>query len=340
MKIACLSFSKKGRSLGEKIKKLSSKYDYYNIDHYYNGEVEGGIKSKLGALFKEYQGLIFISATGIAVRFISPYIIDKTIDPAVVVVDDLGNFSISLLSGHIGGANQLAQWLSQLIGARPVITTATDNRGIEAIDLFAQKNGYFIESMEEAKKLTTIMVNGERVGFYTEREEYINYPSLTPLKSLRNIDLGLQGLIIVSSKKSLGANISLPKCRLIPKNINIGIGCRRGMEGKKIIKAIKLALNKLDLSLKGIKKIGTIEVKKEEAGIIEASKYFNVPLKIFSLDAIREVEDKFEKSQFVKDTIGVYSVSEPVAYLLGGRLLLRKERYNGITISISKEIES
>ena len=94
------------------------------------------------------------------------------------------------------------------------------------------------------------------------------------------------------------------------------------------------------LSNKSIKAIGTVEVKKDEDGIIEAAKYFNCPMKIFTIDEMQKVENKFNKSQFVKDTIGVYSVSEPSAYLLGGRLITNKSKYNGITISISKEMKN
>lgn len=286
---------------------------------------------------KEYDGLIFISATGIAVRFMNPYIINKTLDPAVVVVDDGGNFSISLLSGHIGGANRLAQWVGDIIGAIPVITTASDNRGIESIDLFAMKNNYHMEDMEAVKDITAMMVNKNKIGFYSELKEIIKYDNLKILDNYKDKDHSIQGVIIVSSQKRI--DIPYEKhCRLIPKNINIGIGCRRGMEGKRIIEAIENILTQLNLSSKGIKAIGTIEVKKDEIGIIEACNHFNCPLKIFTLEEIKKIEDNFPKSQFVKKTIGVYSVSEPSAYLLGGKILTGKIKIDGITISVAKEV--
>lgn len=337
MKIACLSFSEKGKYLGEKIKELSLNDDRYIVHHFANGEVEGGIKSLMIYLAMEYDGLVFISATGIAIRLMNPYIIDKTIDPAVVVVDDMGRFSISLLSGHIGGGNELAKWIGDIIGATPVITTASDGRGIESIDLFAMKNNYHMENMGDVKNITAMMVNGEKIGFYSEMDQIIEYNPLVLLDDLEYIDPSIKGLIIVGSSQYNGEGISIPKCRLIPKNINIGIGSRKGVKGTKIIQSIEAAVNRANLSTKGIKAIGTVEVKKDEIGIIEAAKYFDCPLKIFTIDEIKNVEDKFEKSQFVKDTIGVYSVSEPVAYLLGGNLITRKSKHNGITISISKE---
>ncbi|NLV76872.1 MAG: cobalt-precorrin 5A hydrolase [Tissierellia bacterium] len=334
MKIACISFTQKGKEIGEKLVKSSS--EYYIIHHFSNDEIDGGIKSILLFLVMEYDGLVFISATGIAVRFMTPYIINKTVDPAVVVVDDEGIFSISLLSGHIGGANKLAQWVGHTIGAIPVITTASDNRGIQSVDLFAIKNNYYMENMEDVKDITAMMVNGDTIGFYSEMDEIIKYDKLLLLDNLKNKNLNVQGVIIVSSQEQIDHTYE-KHCKLIPKNINIGIGCRKGIEGSRIIKAINYLLKNLNLSPKGIKTIGTIKVKEHEIGIIEACRYFNCPLKIFTIDEIKKVEQNFSKSQFVKDTIGVYSVSEPSAYLLGGKMLTGKVKINGITLSIAKE---
>ena len=197
-----------------------------------------------------------------------------------------------------------------------------------------------MKNMGAVKKVTAMMVDGKKIGFYSEMDEVIGYDNLVVLESLDNIDSSIDGIIVVSSQYNLHLEEIKSKyeiCQLIPRNINIGIGCRRGVEGTKIIEAIEKELDELNISTKGIKAIGTVEVKKDEVGIIKAAKYFDCPLKIFTLDEILEVEDKFEKSQFVKDTIGVYSVSEPSAYLLGGKMITGKSKHNGITISIAKE---
>lgn len=335
MKVACLSFTDKGRDLGEKLKSI--KNHKYKIDHYSNRDIDGGIKEALKSIWEEYDGIIFISATGIGVRMSADFIKHKTIDPAIVVIDDLGRFSISLLSGHIGGGNQLAKDIAEEIGAISVITTATDSRGIESIDIFAKKNNYYIEDIKSITSITSMMVNGENIGLYTEDNKMINYDKLTEIKDLKNIAPKVKGLIIVSSKKEF-KNINIPYTILRPKNINIGIGCRKGVAGERIIQAIEEELKRFNLSTNSIGSIATIELKKDEAGIIQASKYFNCPLKIFTVEEIKEVEDKFSKSQFVKDTVGVYSVSGPVAFLQGGKIISEKSKHNGITISISKEI--
>ncbi|MBU5675512.1 cobalt-precorrin 5A hydrolase [Alkaliphilus sp. MSJ-5] len=336
MKIACFSFTEEGKALGDKIVCLSNKeQSKYIVQHFTNSQIEGGLRNLLGNAWEEYDGLIFISATGIAVRMITPYIKDKTLDPAVVVVDDLGRFSISLISGHLGGANELAQWVAYKIQGTPVITTASDNRGIESIDIFAKKNYYYMEDMESIKEITAMMIKGKTIGFYSEMDSVINYNNLLIIEDLENINIEVDGIIIVTSSKI--DNLHIPYTILRPKNINIGIGCRKDVEGERIIEAVKETLNINKFSEKSIKNIGTVEVKKNEAGILDTAQYFNSPLKIFTIEEIKSVEDKFNKSQFVKDTIGVYSVSEPCAFLLGGEMVSKKSKYNGITISITKE---
>lgn len=331
MKLACLSFSEKGASLGEKMKHIDDAHSIVHIEH---SKYHGGIKKFLQENWRKFQGFIFISATGIAVRMIHPHIRNKAVDPAIVVVDDEGKYVISLLSGHLGGANEITQWISQHIKSIPVITTASDNRGIESIDIFAKKNNYYMEDMKSITEITGMMVNGKKIGFYTEDKNIIGYDNLKIVEDLKQLDQSLNGIIIVTSKDDLDIP-DVPYTILRPRNINIGIGCRKGIDKKMILEGIAAALKSRNLSCKSIHTMGTIVVKKDEQGIIEAAKHYNCLLKIFTLEEIGEVDHMFEKSQFVKDTIGVYSVSEPSAYLLGGRLLVNKLKYKGVTISIS-----
>lgn len=334
MKIACLTFTDSGDRIGDRLQSIKNKD--YKIYHYSNREISGGIKNILEYIWNQYDGLVFISATGIAMRMSAKYIKDKRIDPAVVVVDDLGKFSISLLSGHIGGANALARYIADQIDALPIITTATDNRDIESVDMFANSNDYYIEDIKSITKITSMMVNGKTIGLYTEERKSIKYKNTIIIESLKNIDPRIEGIIIVSSQEKID-NIPIPFVVLRPKNINLGIGCRKGIKSTKIINAILELFKVYNLSINSIKSIGTVEAKKDEKGIIDTSLYFDCPLEIFCIDEIRKVEDGFIKSQFVKDTIGVYSVSGPVAYLLGGKMIVEKSKQCGITISVAKE---
>lgn len=337
MKIACICFTDKAREIAKRIEREGS--PHHDIQVYFNPEIPGGVKKNIGPIWKDYEALVFIAATGIAVRIISPLLEGKTKDPAVIVIDDLGRFTISLLSGHLGGANKLAEEISKLIGSTPIITTATDSRGIESIDLFAMKNDYYIEDMASVTRIVAMMVNGKKIGIYTEDDKIIDYDNIRLIKDLDRIHESIEAAIIISSKDKI-KDIEIPYTLLRPKNINIGIGCRKGISGSHMIKAISTKLEELNLSERSIKSLGTVEIKKDEKGIIDTAKHFKLPLKIFSIEDIRQVEDKFTKSEFVKKSIGLYSVAEPVAYLLGGQIISGKSKHDGMTISISKEVKN
>lgn len=340
MKIACFSFTTKGEEIGDKILdcyKEKSKF-IKEVGHFKNSSIDGGIKKILPIIVNKYNGIVFISATGIAIRLMMPFIKNKKIDPAVVVVDDLGRYSISLLSGHIGGGNILAKEIGNIIDAKPIITTASDSRGIESVDIYAMRNNLYMENMNSIKNITALMVEERKIGFYSEINTIIDYENLVEVENKEEIHLiekKVDGFLIVTSEEYIEINI--PHTILRPKNLNIGIGCRRGVKGEQIIKSIIDLFRKNNLSKKSIKSIGTISLKKDEKGIIEASKYFNCPINIYSKEEIKEVEDKFKKNKFVKEKIGVYGVSEPSAYLSGGRLIINKTIYKDITLAVSKE---
>lgn len=339
MKIACLSFTHNGGEIGKKILTSYNMEQLYieEVHLYENSQVQGGIRSILEKIVREYDGIVFISATGIAVRMIAPYIKNKIHDPAVVVVDDMGRYAISLLSGHIGGANELSENIASIIGAQPIITTASDGRGIESVDMFAKRLDLYIESMNEAKELTSMMVNGKKIGFCSEVKGNIDYENLVHV-DFRDIHISakdIEGIVCVTSNQKVDVN--QPCCLLRPKNLNIGIGCRKGIEGQRVIDAIYKVLNENNLSEKSIRTISTVEIKKDEKGILAAAEHFNCPMKIYTLEEIKRVEDKFEKSEFVKENVGVYSVCEPCCYLTGGDIVVKKTKINGITVAISKE---
>lgn len=328
MKNLIISFTDEGKQLGEKIS------CFLQADHLISSEFKGSIRKVVGESWRNLDSIIFISSTGIAVRYIKDYIISKDVDPAVVVIDDLGINVISLLSGHLGGGNELTRFLAKELDAYPVISTATDNRGIESVDVYSKKHNLLIEDIKDIKAISMLMLKGRKLGFYSEQVfPLIKYQHLKVLDKFQELS-DIEGLIIISNK--LIDKIMLPKIFLRPKNIVIGLGCRKGMPKERIIEAIKEELKRLNLSKYSLAKIGTVEAKKNEKGIFEAAEYFDIEVEIFSNEEIKKVENLFEKSQFVKDTIGVYSVSEPACHLLGGELISRKEKYNGITISVGE----
>ena len=212
--------------------------------------------------FNEYDLHIFVAATGAVVRIIDGKFKSKDTDPAVITVDDHANFVISLLSGHLGGANEECKKIADGIGAIPVITTASDVGGKIAVDMLSQKIKAKLEDLDGAKKVTSLIVNGENVSLHLP-------------KNIVSHDENSAGAIIVSNRK----NIEISK--IVPQNIFIGIGCRRGVSKEHIIQKLKYAMEKWNLELSAIKMVASAWVKSDEIGLLEAMEELRIPIKFF-----------------------------------------------------------
>ena len=272
--------------------------------------------------FDKYDLHIFVAALGAVVRIIEGKFESKDTDPAVITVDDHANFVISLLSGHLGGANEECKKIANGIGAIPVITTASDVGGKIAVDTLSQKIKAKLESLEDAKRVTSLIVNGENVS--------IHLP-----KNIVENDKNCAGAIIVSNRK----NIEISK--IIPKNIILGIGCKRNTPKEKITEKINYVMETQNLEMSSIKRSASAWVKSDEIGLLEAMEELNIPIEFFEKEEILKVENLVEeRSEFVKNQIGVYGVSEPCAYLASskrGSFLVKKVKLGGVTISIFEE---
>ena len=272
--------------------------------------------------FNKYDLHIFVAATGAVVRIIEGKFKSKDTDPAVITIDDHANFVISLLSGHLGGANEECKKIASGIGAIPVITTASDVGGKIAVDTLSQKIKAKLNDLDGAKRVTSLIVNGENVSLHLP-------------KNIVNHDENSAGAIIVSNRK----NIEISK--IIPQNIFIGIGCKRGVSKEHIIEKLKYAMDKQNLELSAIKMAASAWVKSDEIGLIEAMEELGIPIKFFDKEEILKVEDLVEeRSEFVKNHIGVYGVSEPCAFLASsgkGAFLAKKIKLDGMTLSIFEE---
>lgn len=349
MKRAVVTLTKEGLVKAKEIKSIYNDMDVY-VWHKWNDGSAHSIETKLSifvdTIFHKYDIIIFIMSTGIVIRVIAKHLKHKAVDPAILVMDEKGKFVISLLSGHIGGANEETKKVAKILGAQAVITTASDVKNSIAVDTLAMKLGCEIGSFDDAKNITGLIVNDEKVGLITDVKIDVDLPHNIKLlndkilnrESLINKDYdGLKGLIYISNKKNITSNI--PKVQLMPKNIIIGVGCKRDTESSRIIDAIKVSLDNLGLNEKSIKTISTVDIKKDEIGIIETSKYFDVNLEIIHRQEISEIENKFQSSDFVKKTIGVGSVCEPCGYISSnnGKCIMNKKTFNGITLSIWEE---
>lgn len=253
--------------------------------------------------FDMHLPIIFIGSTGIAVRTIAPFITSKLKDSPVIVIDELGKNVIPILSGHFGGANELARLIGKVLSANPVITTATDLNNVFAVDVFAKKNGLLITDKSLIKKVSGKALKGEPIEINQTDDEII-----------------IEGL------------------KLLPKRLILGIGCKKG----KSFEELKSFVNKFytDEELeKNLYAIASIDVKSEEIGLIKLAEYYGVFFVTFSSEELDKVNGEFEESDFVKEQVGVGNVCERSALLLageGGVLVKRKVAQDGMTLAEAK----
>lgn len=329
MKTALISINKYGDIIADKIE---SKID---IDVFRkNKDEKFNIKELSGKLMLEYDAVIFVSSTGIAVRSIAEFIKNKTTDPAVIVIDILGKYVISLLSGHIGGANELSLKIADIIGAKPIITTATDNLKIEAPDVVASKNGLIIDNMELEKEMAALLVEGKKVAFIDE------YKTIKTPKGYSESMESAQGAIYVTNKLNIYSNkCHLKELKLIRRNIVLGIGCRKNYNSEKMKALVLKKIEEFNIDKRAVKRIVSIDLKKDEAAIKELSKSLKAEFITYSKENIKKVENEFEGSAFVYKTIGVRSVCEPCVVLSNAKIISHKMKLDGMTLCIGKLLE-
>lgn len=290
------------------------------------------LRTAAGAAFEEAQLLVFIGAAGITVRAIAPYVKSKETDPAVVVIDEKGHFVIPILSGHIGGANDMARRLADLVHGHAVLTTATDVNHRFAVDEWAARSGLAISSMREAKAFSAGLLETGRAGVYSD------FPIVGPLP---------QGLEVRDSGP-LGLAVTLrPDCYpftetvvLRPRIIHIGIGCRKGIYKKTIGRVVLRELRRLQLPVHLIARVASIDVKASEEGLLAFAKDYGLPLVFYSANELNSLGDQgFASSDFVLRTVGTDNVCERAAYLSsnGGPFLLHKTVADGVTLAIARE---
>ena len=294
-------------------------------------EIRPSLQVMCKEAFLRCRLLIFIGATGIAIRSIAPYIHSKTRDPAVISIDELGKFVIPLLSGHIGGANSLATGVAAFLKAVPVITTATDINDLFAVDEWAARHNMSIFNMDAAKTFASYLVDCKKVGVKSEFPVRGTLP-----RGLVMAEEGPVGMVI-SLHKTVQPFVETVVLR--PRVLHLGIGCRRGTSMDKIEEIVIQELTKLKVTLSVVKGIASIDVKKDEEGLLTFAEEYALPVRFYSAEELNAVEGDFTSSDFVAKTVGVDNVCERAAVLdsQGGKLLLRKTGRNGVTLAIAVE---
>lgn len=372
IKVSIISFTKYGASLSLEFKDILMEYNC-NVKLYtgkssisYNGieNINCSLREWTGVHFKEDDVIIFTGACGIAVRSIAPFINSKCTDPAVLVADDMGINIISLLSGHIGRANELARLLASATNANAVITTSSDIHNKIAIDLLAERNNLYIENMEAARRIQAAVIEGSPVTVFcnaritgkvpdnflfsnidkcnTDKSNTIENDTSENNTNKSNTNKGIISKynIVISPFTSFREwgifnNKDSITLYLIPKVVTLGTGCRRSKPYSEINSFIKEALNNAGISIYSVSGIATIDIKKDEPGILEFAEKEHLPVSFYSAEELRTVAGSTSHSDFVKEITGVGNVCECAALFPQGEkeLVLAKQAGNGVTVA-------
>ena len=309
MKIAIISVSDKGQKLAVTLKnKLDADSTVIKTDLYHKN-----VKKYFSILFYEYDAIIAVMASGILIRSIAPLIESKVSDPAVLNIDDNGNFVISTLSGHLGGANELTKKVSKLINATPVITTSTDVNKRLGIDVLARDLYLSIDNTDEILFFNKSILEGRQISFIVNSEKNLDYL----YKYLKNNTHEIDVSINYSSK-------------INTDEIHVLLHLYSGL---------KKSLNDLKMDISRINMFASAEIKKDEKGMLELSDKLNVPINFVDLDKLKLFESNdIQKSEFVKSKFGIYGVCEPSALITAGfdsKLIYKKTSYDGVTIAVA-----
>ena len=283
-----------------------------------------------GPIFAQVQAMIFVGSVGLAVREIAPHLKSKATDPAVLVLDELGQYVIPVLSGHIGGANELAKTLAAALGAQAVITTATDINGRFSVDAWAVKNGCAISSLPAAKAVSAAVLEGD-VPFLCD------YPVASALpRGLVPGSSGALGVYIGDDEKTPFERT----LRLVPRIVHLGIGCRKGTAAETIRAAVGAALAEHGIDRRAVKCAASIDLKAEEEGLLACCREEGLPVRFYTADELRAVRGEFTPSDFVRSVTGVDNVCERAALLdagAGGTLRIKKTARDGVTVAAAAE---
>ena len=310
MNTAIAAFTNKGIALALKVAEFLGDAEVFAPTRFSCegvGVISPSLSEWAGRIFHEAGALVFVGACGIAVRAVASHISSKLHDPAVIVIDESGNFVIPILSGHIGGANELARKIAEYLHAQAVITTATDVNNLVAVDEWAVKHDCEIENPQAVKTVSGALLEGARVGVAVTCEEI---PAPFP------VTLWLR-----------------------PKVLVLGTGCNRGVDPAKFEECALDFLKGAGVSVLSVKAVASIDLKKDEPAIKAFAEKYRVPFLVFSASELQAVQGKFSASELVRHFTGTDNVCERSAVLAAGEgsvLLRSKCIYDGMTFALAR----
>lgn len=320
------------------------------------------VKACVDEYFEQVDAIVFVTASGIAVRSVAEHLTHKSKDPAIVCMDECSKHVISLVSGHAGGANALTQMLADVMWATPVITTATDVEGQFSIDDYAREHNLVVTDWAKAKAISAeVLATGAKPVWVDEaevsQEEEKNACEICKEQKSTGIDvgkiendgceneIGVQKLQIGSHQVVItpqDVSVDAQTLQLIPRCIVAGVGCKKGIPVDKIEHAVQDAFAKAGLRMEALCAVVSIDLKKEEAGLLEFCETRNVPFETYAAEELQAVPGTYSASEFVSGVTGVDNVCERSAVKYAsehgandGELLLRKQAQDGVTVALA-----
>ncbi len=332
MKTALFAYSRRGCALA---RRLLAAFPEWEAEAYAPArfgepgfrEIPQPSKPFYGDLFGRMDALVFIGAAGIAVREIAPHVRSKKTDPAVLSLDERGQFVIPLLSGHIGGANALALRVAEALGAVAAVTTATDVNRRFSVDAWAAENGFLLSSMAAAKAVSATILEGD-----------------VPMLCTLPLASGLPSGVVPGESGEVGIYLGWEKqepfrttLRLVPRCLHLGLGCRRGAPAEAVAEAVDAVLREHSIDPLAVKCAASIDLKKDEEGLLAFCEGRGIPVSFYPAEALRAVPGDFTPSAFVASVTGVDNVCERAALLGAERLIVKKTAWNGVTVALAAE---
>ena len=335
MNIAVIAVSPQGITIAEQLKaEWQEQLTIFSTHQHSSVESIRNIKEHVDAHFGDYSAWIFIGAMGICIRTIAEHVQHKYHDPAVINIDSTGRFVVSVLSGHVGGANELTEHIASLLGAQAVVSTKTDNTGLWALDLFSRKYGWAqVNNMEGLNKPIALYTNGKPTALLLEvRDKFTLELERTHAEHVdiyykrEDLDESKYELILVVSPRVY--ETSKPCIQYIPKSLALGLGCRYQCAPKDIPEYICNEIRRLGYYPEAIKRIGTIDLKKDEPLLKEMLQLLNIEeADIYTSEDLAPVEIK-NPSDYVFKVTGVYGVAESASRLSArmGSIVIEKQK--------------
>ena len=348
-KVSVLAITKNGINIGIKLKELFPNWEIFapvKLSNENNSIIwySEPTSDKIIELFKNSNALICLFSLGAVIRLIAPHLKDKKTDPAVIVIDDKTNFVISVLSGHIGGANELTQEISEKLNALPVITTAADVNKTIAVDLVGREFGWRIDDDTTVTKISAHMVNAEPIGVFQQTNDQKWYKQLpknvTIYDSLEELKKSNSKAHLIISDEIIDNELSQESVIYRPQSLVIGIGLHWDTTKDTIKEGIEHCLKKFNLSSKSIAKLVSIKKPEDVQGLIDLGKEMQVPVEYVDREELAEIITP-NPSSTVKAFEGTASVSEAAAIKVSkGELIVEKQKFPpNLTVAIARKID-